>query len=95
MPPALAEGSLRRAILLLAGSGIDTYRALARLLGQLPGVDMTALHSFADSVSGRGDDDAWRGFEDLLSAWLNRRVRGENEPETGVSLVQGRGLHAA
>jgi DNA polymerase-3 subunit delta' len=83
----LAEGSLRRAILLLAGGGVDTYRKLTRLLSHLPQVDMDALHAFADSVTGRGDDDAWRGFDDMLSAWLNRRVRGENEPETGISLA--------
>ena len=81
----LAEGSLRRAILLMDGGGIGTYRALARLLARLPNFDMEAAHAFADSVSGRGDDDAWVGFSDMLAAWLNRRVRGESEPESGTS----------
>ena len=80
----LAEGSLRRAIRLMDGGGIDTYRGLSRLLARLPDLDIEAAHAFADSVSGRGDDDAWVGFTDMLAAWLNRRVRGENEPESGA-----------
>ena len=82
----LAEGSLRRAILLAEGGGIASYRALAGLLSRLPEIDVAAMHEFADGVSGRGNDDAWNGFQDLTAAWLNRRVRGESEPETGIPL---------
>ena len=78
----LAEGSLRRAVLLIEGGGIETYRDLTKLLARLPDLDVGAMHAFADKVSGRGAEDAWIGFNDMLSAWLNRRVRGENEPET-------------
>ena len=81
----LAEGSLRRAILLMEGGGIETYRALTKLLARLPDLDIEAAHAFADSISGRGNDDAWVGFTDMLAAWLNRRVRGENEPESGAA----------
>jgi len=81
---ALAEGSLRRAIVLIEGDGIQTYRDLTRLLARLPDIDMEAAHLFADKVSSRGNDDAWLSFSDLLAGWLNRRVRGESEPEGGV-----------
>jgi len=77
---ALAEGSLRRAILLADGGGIDSYRRLTDLLAGLPAIDIAALHDFADRVSRRGDDDAWRGFNDLVAGWLDRRVRGQGEP---------------
>lgn len=80
----LAEGSLRRAILLVEGDGIEIYRDLTNLLGRLPDLDIERMHTFADKVSGRGNDDAWTGFADMLSAWLNRRVRGEAEPGNGV-----------
>ncbi|MEX2318956.1 MAG: DNA polymerase III subunit delta', partial [Bauldia sp.] len=83
----LAEGSLRRAILLIEGGGIETYRDLTRLLARLPEVDIEAMHAFADKVSGRAAEDAWIGFNDMLSAWLNRRVRGENEPETTTAIA--------
>lgn len=83
----LAEGSLRRAILLSDGGGIDTYRDLIKLLSRLPEIDVARAHALADKVSGRGADDEWTGFRDLLSGWLDRRVRGENEPETTTPLA--------
>ncbi len=82
----LAEGSLRRAILLAEHGGIASYRALVLLLSRLPDIDIAAMHDYADSVTGRGNDDGWNGFRDLTAAWLNRRVRGESEPETGIPL---------
>jgi DNA polymerase-3 subunit delta' len=83
----LAGGSLRRAMLMLEGGGVDTYLALTRLLARLPEIDVGEAHAFADRVSGRGAEDEWLGFSDLLSGWLNRRVRGENEPETTSPLA--------
>ncbi|MEX0852964.1 MAG: DNA polymerase III subunit delta' [Bauldia sp.] len=80
----LAEGSLRRAILLVEGGGIDIHRRLAQILSRLPEVDIAAMHRLAERVSRRGDDDAWNGFRDILAGWLNRRVRGEKEPDSGV-----------
>lgn len=77
---ALAQGSLRRAILLLEEGGIDTYRAFARFAATVGDPDITAMHALADSVSGRTADDAYYGFLDTVRAWLGRRVRGEPEP---------------
>jgi DNA polymerase III subunit delta' len=85
---ALADGSLRRAILLLEEGGIDTYRDLVRLLASLPDLDIEASHVLADAVSRRADDNAYHGFLDTLRAWLDRRVRREDEPETGIPLAQ-------
>jgi DNA polymerase-3 subunit delta' len=82
----LAEGSLRRAILLTEGGGTDTYREFVTLLAKLPDYDIAAMHDFADRVTGRRDDEAWNGFLDMAAGWLNRRVRGESEPESGIPL---------
>jgi DNA polymerase-3 subunit delta' len=82
----LAEGSLRRAILLLEEGGVETYRALCALLAGLPNLNVEGAHSFADNVSRRGDDDAYYGFLDLMRGWLDRRVRLESEPESGIPL---------
>jgi DNA polymerase-3 subunit delta' len=77
---ALAEGSLRRAILLLQEEGIDTYRAFARFAAAAPDFDVQAMHALAERVSRRGADDAWAGFLDTVRAWLGRRVTGMPEP---------------
>jgi DNA polymerase-3 subunit delta' len=78
---SLANGSLRRAIALVEEDGVATYRDLVGLLARLPDIDVAAAHAFADSVSGRGADDDWRAFQEILAGWLDRRVRGESEPE--------------
>jgi DNA polymerase-3 subunit delta' len=80
---ALADGSLRRAITLLDGEGIAIYRDMARLLEGLPAIDGGAMHAFADRVSGRGAEEIYEGFLELMRGWLARRVRREAEPEGG------------
>jgi DNA polymerase-3 subunit delta' len=84
----LAQGSLRRAILLLLEDGIATYRAFARFVAAAPDIDVTAMHALADRVSGRGADDAYYGFIDTVRTWLGRRVRGEPEPVTEAAPSQ-------
>jgi DNA polymerase-3 subunit delta' len=80
----LAEGSLRRAILLLSGGGIGTYRDFARLAARLGDADVPAMHALADRVSGRNADDAYYAFLDTVRSWLARRVRSEDEPVAGA-----------
>ena len=82
----LAEGSLRRAILLREGGGVEIYRAFGRIVASLPNPDIPALHAFADRLAARGADDAYEGFLDLLRAWLDRRVRDEPEPLGGPGI---------
>lgn len=77
---ALAEGSLRRAIFLAQGGGLALHRDLNALLARLPDMDIEAAHALADKVAARGNEDAWIGFRETLAGWLNRRVRGEEEP---------------
>lgn len=77
---ALAGGSLRRAILLLEEEGISTYRNFARFAAHVGDPDIVAMHALADSVSGRGANDAYEGFMETVRGWLARRVRGEPEP---------------
>jgi DNA polymerase-3 subunit delta' len=78
---ALADGSLRRAILLVEEDGIATYRTFAALVSRLPDIDIAAMHAFADGLAGRGNDDGYYGFLDLFRGWLDRRVRRLPEPD--------------
>lgn len=82
----LAEGSLRRAVHLVEGGGIEIYRDLARLLEAIPDLDVKAMHAFADRVSGRGGDDSFDTFLEALHAWLDRRVRRVEEPDETLTL---------
>lgn len=77
----LADGSLRRAIVLLRSDGIALYRAFRRLVDDLPRLDVAGLHAFADHVSKKGSDEAYDIFLDLWRDWVWRRVRGLPEPD--------------
>jgi DNA polymerase-3 subunit delta' len=81
---ALAEGSLRRAIQLIEGGGTEIYRELARLLQNIPDIDIEGMHALANRVTGRDADEVFDSFLDALRAWLDRRVRGEEEPDDSV-----------
>jgi DNA polymerase-3 subunit delta' len=65
----LSEGSLRRASLLLELGGVDIWNAVAKLMHDLPRVDLKAVHALADQISVRGADDVWElGIEFIARA---------------------------
>ncbi|MGV8838741.1 MAG: DNA polymerase III subunit delta' [Bauldia sp.] len=79
----LGNGSLRTAIQLFDGEGVETFRAFQGLAATLPEVDFAGVHALADRISARGREDAFAGFMEGLEGWLSRRVRGEPEPDGG------------
>jgi DNA polymerase-3 subunit delta' len=90
---ALSGGSLRRAIQYLDSDGTATYRAFADLAGALPKVDYERVHALADSIAGRGQEDAFDGFVGLVDDWLSRRVNRRAEPAGSLSpAVEGASL---
>ncbi|HWK43926.1 MAG TPA: DNA polymerase III subunit delta' [Stellaceae bacterium] len=68
----LSEGSIGRAIDLADAGGVDLYRSLLGLLGELPQLDVAALHRLAERVA--ASDDSWRTFVELLTGWLAQLV---------------------
>jgi DNA polymerase-3 subunit delta' len=84
---ARAAGSPRRALELLAGSGLATVRSTEALLERLPEVDVGALHAFADGLARAGADADLALFRDTLEAWIQDRVRaGVAAKESGRRL---------
>ena len=95
----LAEGSIGHAIELAEQGGLTLHRRLVELLGRLPELDGSALHTFADSVSRWGAEDAFRVFSELMPATLARAIAKATEPgsEEGrdgplLALLRRRGL---
>lgn len=80
---SLADGSLRRAILILEAGGLDVYRQFSAFAASLPNTDIAGMHALADKVARRGADDVYANFIDGVKGWLNRRVRGTPEPDGG------------
>ncbi|NBN62147.1 DNA polymerase III subunit delta' [Microvirga tunisiensis] len=71
-----ADGSLRAALLLMAGEGLAVNRGFLALAERLPRVPVAELHAFADLVAARGQTDNWEAFLAVTRDWLHGRLSG-------------------
>lgn len=62
----LADGSVRRALLLLESGGLELHASLTRIFADLPKVDWAAAHTFADSLSTNAQEQRFDVFFELL-----------------------------
>jgi DNA polymerase-3 subunit delta' len=82
---ALSGGSVRRAILLVRGEGIELYRMFVHLARDAARPDWGAIHALAGELAPVAKNDRYRLFLDLAHDYIARRVRREAEPETGTA----------
>lgn len=85
----LSEGSVGRALDLAEAGGIALYRDLARLLLDLPRLDVDGLHTLGERLGRRGAEDAFRAAADLLLWWLARMIREGAAGGATTELVPG------
>ncbi len=71
----LAEGSVRRALQLAAGGGVDLYERVAGLFAKLPALDWQAVHTLADQLATSAQEQRYEAFLDLLLDQTARLVR--------------------
>jgi DNA polymerase-3 subunit delta' len=69
---ALAEGSIGRALDLAAAGGVELYRAVLALLTRESGIDLAALHAFADRLARSEVEETYRVVEGLVGQMLAR-----------------------
>jgi DNA polymerase-3 subunit delta' len=72
---ALSQGSVRRALALATGEGIELYRELLDHLGRLPEIDGPALHRLAERLGNASDSERLELFFSLLLGLLERLIR--------------------
>ncbi len=72
---SLAEGSPGVAISIAQADGLAIYHRLLNFLANLPQVSQRDVLEMADSYGGRGGDDAFRVFGQLLTDLLSRVIR--------------------
>jgi DNA polymerase-3 subunit delta' len=70
----LAEGSIGRALELIASGGVELHKTLTAMLTRRGGINMLALHGFADRLARADAEDAYRTVEDLLRQHLARQA---------------------
>jgi DNA polymerase-3 subunit delta' len=71
---ALAEGSIGQALGLAEAGGVELYRAIIKLLSQIPRIDVTGLYAFADQFSRVDTEDNYRTAGELLLQVLARMI---------------------
>jgi DNA polymerase-3 subunit delta' len=71
----LSQGSVRRALELVSGEGIDLYNEIVAMLGALPELEGSTLHGVADRFSGTGDTERIELYFVLLLGLIERLIR--------------------
>jgi DNA polymerase-3 subunit delta' len=70
----LAEGSVARALSLLANDGAGLRSSVAALLDHLPEIDVRAAHALAEDLAKRGGEERFALFVSLVGDWLHARA---------------------
>ena len=81
---ALAEGSVRRALTLIAGGAVEQHAKLVGLLSNLPKLDFESVHRLAESAGAHGADQEFQSFFTLLQGLMARALRAQ---ATGRALI--------
>lgn len=69
------DGSVARALSLLASGGASLRQTVAALLDRLPVVDVKSSHALAEDLAKRGAEERFSLFVSLVGDWLHERVR--------------------
>ncbi len=91
----LADGSPGRALALAEEGGLDLYRDLTGLLAGWPGLDIEAVHAFADRLARRGAEPAFGIAIALLVRWLSRLIAAGARRQPPEEIVPGEGETAS
>jgi DNA polymerase III subunit delta' len=70
----LAEGSIGRALELIAAGGVELSNTLTGMLSRRGGIDVQALHGFAERLARADAEDSYRTVEELLRQHLAHRA---------------------
>jgi DNA polymerase III subunit delta' len=81
---ALAEGSVRRALMLLASDTLDVRKQVVTLLERLPEVDRRALHALGDRLYGT-EQATFEAFVDAVNSWLAERLKNPSQQPTTLN----------
>ena len=80
----LAEGSVRRFLMLHTAKGLDLHRKIDSLISSLPRIDWLTVHAIGDELGSAAAEAKYELFFDLLLGRLTRLVRtaatGEGDP---------------
>jgi DNA polymerase-3 subunit delta' len=91
----IAEGSIGRALEIVAAGGLDLYRDIAGQLLQLPKLDAVALHALGDRLGRRDAAEMFRLATELLAALIGRLIRVAATGQGTADVIAGEGRQLA
>jgi DNA polymerase III subunit delta' len=91
----IADGSIGRALEIVAAGGLDLYRDITGQLLQLPKLDAVALHGLGDRLGHRDAADLFRLATELLTAWIGRLIRVAATGQGTADVIEGEGRQLA
>ncbi len=71
----LADGSIGNALAIADAGGLDLYREFVRILGTLPDLDVSAVHSLGDRMARGAAAEDFATFAHLIDRWLSAMIR--------------------
>ncbi len=80
----IADGSLRRAILMIENDGVAIHRRVETIANRLPALDVKAMHQLADIVTARGADDVFEVAVEFLQGHAAEAARRAAEAGDGA-----------
>ena len=84
----LAQGSVRRALELVSGEGIQLYDQILATFGHLPELDGATLHKQVERLSGAGDTERLELYLALLLGLIERLIRARATGEAASEMEQ-------
>ena len=70
----LAEGSIGRAVELAGSGGVELYETMTAMLARRSGLDLLALHGFADRLARADAEESYRAVEELLRHYMAQQA---------------------
>jgi len=83
----LSDGSPGIATSVIHNDGITLFHELENLLGQVPQLDYSRIHSLSDQLCARGAEEKFDLAMKYLAKWLSSAIRAKFDPKIGIPIV--------
>ncbi len=85
----LADGSIGEALAITDAGGLDLYREFVRIVGTLPDLDISAVHTLGDRMARGSAVENFATFSRLVDRWLSEMIRSISTGRPRIESVVG------
>jgi len=85
----LADGSIGEALAVIDAGGLNFYREFIRIVGTLPDIDISAVHTLGDRMARGAPSENFATFSRLVDRWLSGMIRSISTGRPVIESVDG------